>query len=140
MVTSFLERPDGRILLLRRSQHVGSFRGHWAGVSGFLEEPTACAQAVKEVGEETGIAPDSLTLAAEGSPVYARDGSRVYVVTPFRFTVDRPGIHLDWEHTRSEWVRPSAIAGRRTVPKLLDAWRAVAPRSRRGAPASGAKS
>jgi 8-oxo-dGTP pyrophosphatase MutT (NUDIX family) len=129
VVTSFLEKDDGRILLLRRSGRVGSFRGFWAGVSGFLEEVTPKAQAFREIEEETGIPSPLLALVSEGAPVYARDRDRVYVVHPFRFRTGESEVRLDWEHSESEWVRPSEIRERSTVPRLKDAWEAVAPGS-----------
>ena len=125
VVTSFLERPDGRILLLRRSEKVGSFRGAWAGVSGFLEDPTPEDQAIREIREETGVPAASLTLRAHGRPVLAREGQRVFVVEPFRFGVEEPAIRLDWEHTEFAWVDPAEIDRRPTVPKLGQAWEAV---------------
>ncbi len=130
VVTSILEREDGRILLLERSDRVGSFRGRWAGVSGFLEDPTPLAQATREVHEETGLAPDDLSLAAEGAPVYSRDEATVYVVHPFRFRVARTDVALDWEHRRAEWVEPAEIRRRPTVPKLDRVWEHVAPPGR----------
>jgi ADP-ribose pyrophosphatase YjhB (NUDIX family) len=127
VVTAFLERPDGKVLLLQRSSRVGSFQGRWAGVSGFLEDPTPLAQAVREVGEETGLEPTELELARAGRSIYARDGGRLYVVHPFRFRVLRSDVRLDWEHTTAEWVEPSEIRTRPTVPKLDRAWEAVRP-------------
>ena len=54
VVTCFLTHR-GRILLLKRSDRVGSYRGRWAGVSGYMEtEPDA--QALVEIFEETGLA------------------------------------------------------------------------------------
>lgn len=126
VVTSFLERADGRILLLERSDAVGSFRGHWAGVSGYLEDPSPLDQAVREIREETGLPAEDLELKAAGDPVLARDGNRVFVVHPFRFRVRRTEVHLDWEHRRSEWVEPGEIARRKTVPKLGRVWDSVA--------------
>jgi hypothetical protein len=125
VVTSFLERDDGRILLLERSSQVGSFQGHWAGVSGFLEDPTPLEQAFREILEETGLGAGDLDLRAEGAPVLARDGSRVFVVHPFRFRARRTDIRLDWEHTRSEWVLPEEVRRRPTVPKLDRVWESV---------------
>ncbi len=130
VVTSFLERADGRVLLLRRSDRVGSFRGRWAGVSGYLEEPSPGAQARREIREETGIAAGDLEAVAEGAVVYARDGDRVYAVSPFRFRVSAPRIRLDWEHSEYAWVDPAEISHRDTVPKLDRVWRAVAAPSR----------
>ncbi len=127
VVTTFLERSDGAILLLQRSGAVGSFQGRWAGVSGFLEDPSPVEQALREVREETGLDRDELRVAAAGSPVLARDAARVFIVHPFRFRVDRTNVTLDWEHTQAEWVAPSEIRRRPTVPKLDRVWEAVAP-------------
>ncbi len=127
VVTAFLRRDDGRILLLRRSEKVGSFRGRWAGVSGFLEDPTPAEQAFREVREETGLDRPHLGVEKVGRPVFVRDGSTVYTVHPFLLRTRRTDVRLDWEHTECEWVEPSEIERRPTVPHLDRAWRAVAP-------------
>ncbi|MCI4319816.1 MAG: NUDIX domain-containing protein [Thermoplasmata archaeon] len=127
VVTAFLERADGQILVLRRSDKVGSFRGQWAGVSGFLEDPTAEAQALREVQEETGVPASALSLAATGRLVFARDGDRVFAVHPFRFRVGETAIRLDWEHTEFAWIPPGELGARSTVPKLTKVWERVAP-------------
>jgi 8-oxo-dGTP diphosphatase len=127
VVTAFLVRADTKVLLLRRSERVGSFRGRWAAVSGFLEDPTPEGQALREVREETGLAAPEVVVERTGGLVYARDGPRIYVVHPFLLRARRAEIRLDWEHTESEWVDPSEIGRRPTVPNLDRAWRAVAP-------------
>jgi 8-oxo-dGTP diphosphatase len=126
VVTAFLQRPDGRVLLLLRSARVGSFQGRWAGVSGYLEGRAPLEQALREIEEETGITPPEVALASEGRPVLAREGSTIYIVHPFRFRTADRALRLDWEHVRAEWVDPSEIDRRVTVPKLDRAWRAVA--------------
>jgi ADP-ribose pyrophosphatase YjhB (NUDIX family) len=125
VVTALLEREDGRILLLERSSKVGSFQGRWAGVSGFLEDPTPLDQAYREIREEVGLGREGLRLEVEGAPVLARDGARVFVVHPFRFRALTTEIRLDWEHVRAEWVDPVEIRRRPTVPKLDRVWEAV---------------
>jgi 8-oxo-dGTP diphosphatase len=132
VVTAFLERSDGRILLLQRSDKVGSFQGRWAGVSGFLEAATPLEQAFREIQEETNLAGADLELASQGFPILARDGSRVFVVHPFRFRVQRTEVRLDWEHSRAEWVDPLEIGQRPTVPKLDRVWESVAPVAPKG--------
>ncbi|HYA57499.1 MAG TPA: NUDIX domain-containing protein [Thermoplasmata archaeon] len=127
VVTTFLEREDGRILLLQRSEQVGSFQGRWAGVSGFLEDPTPLGQALREVREETGLERAELTVVAEGRPVYARDKAQVFVVHPYRIRTRRTDVRLDWEHTAFEWVDPGEIRHRPIVPKLDRAWESVRP-------------
>jgi hypothetical protein len=129
VVTAFLQREDGRILLLHRSGRVGSFRGRWAGVSGFLEGLPPERQALTEIHEETGIPPARLTLAESAEPILARDGERLYEVHPFRFLVQDPEVRLDWEHTEAEWVEPSELPRRATVPRLQRAWEAVSLRA-----------
>lgn len=127
VVTAFLERDDGAVLLLERSHQVGSFPGQWAGVSGFLEDPNPLDQIYREIREETGLEPTDLRLASVGTPALARDGRRIFVVYPFRFRAERTDVRLDWEHTRAEWVAPSEIRRRTTVPKLDRVWESVAP-------------
>lgn len=128
VVTVFLQRGDGRLLLLRRSGKVGTFQGRWAAVSGFLEDPTPLAQAVREVSEETGLDVGGRPPAASAPPLYVRDGREMFVVHAFRFPVGEVEPRLDWEHTAFEWVSPEEIARRPTVPQLDRAWRSVAPR------------
>ena len=56
VVTCFLEH-DGQIMILRRSERVGTYRGKWAGVSGYIEEgSTPSQQAWIEIKEEAGLA------------------------------------------------------------------------------------
>lgn len=127
VVTALLERADGRVLLLERSGRVGSFRGRWAGISGYLEESSPLAQAFREILEEVGLAERDLELRASGDPVFARDGTIIYVVHPFRFLTRSTQLKLDWENVRAEWVPPEEIPKRPIVPKLDRVWEKVAP-------------
>ncbi len=126
VVTSILEDGTGRVLLLKRSDKVGSFQGLWAGVSGYIEPGvTPRDQAMTEVREETGIAADALTLRKEGPVVYARDGARMFAVHPFLFRVSSPTVTLDWEHTESRWIEPFSLPSFATVPRLDRVFRAL---------------
>lgn len=126
VVTAFLETADREILLLRRSERVGSFPGRWAAVSGYLEDPTPLEQALREIREETGLHGPAVTLLRQGAVVAAREGTVVYLVHPFLFRAQRRHVRLDWEHTEAEWVDPAEILRRSTVPKLAQAWESVA--------------
>ncbi|HEO64387.1 MAG TPA: hypothetical protein ENI73_00810, partial [Spirochaetes bacterium] len=66
VVTSFL-LYDQKILILKRSQKVGSQRGKWAGVSGYLEGNEPLNQAYKEIREETSLGEKDIILIKEGS-------------------------------------------------------------------------
>ncbi len=55
VVTVFVSHHR-RILLLRRSDRVGSYRGRWAGISGYVEQnEDPLRRAVKEISEEVGL-------------------------------------------------------------------------------------
>jgi 8-oxo-dGTP diphosphatase len=128
VVTSFLERR-GLILLLKRSDRVGSFRGYWAGVSGYVEaEPDQ--QSLTEIFEETGLSAGELTLLKKGPELTLDDpdnGVR-WVVHPYYYHVDpRADIAIDWEHTATCWIRPEQIEEYDTVPLLKEALRCVLP-------------
>ena len=122
VVTAFLER-EGRILVVRRSEKVGSFRGKWSGVSGFLEGPDPEAHARREVEEETGIT--DLSLLAAGPVVRGRGDQTVYAIHPFRFSAPRGDVRLDWENVEHRWVTLDEMARLDAVPNLLAAYRAT---------------
>ncbi len=132
VVTAFLlrrGRGGDRVLLLRRSGRVGTYRGRWAGVSGYLEDEPL-PQALREVAEETGLGAEDVAVLAYGPPVVAPDPrlGRRWVVHPFLLAV-RPGreVRLDWEHVAARWVPPASVFFYPTVPRLPEALHAVYP-------------
>ena len=121
VVTCFLE-SGGEILLLRRSDQVGSYRGRWAGVSGYIET-TADEQALTEIAEETSLGRDDLELTKKGKPLAAKDEELgvKWVVYPYLFHIkDRDKIRIDWEHKETRWIHPEDIDDFQTVPKLKE--------------------
>lgn len=120
VVTAFL-RHQGKILLLKRSDRVRTYRGRWAAVSGSLEEPTPLAQALREIREETGLGEADLCLvaAAPCQEVVDAELATRWLIHPFLFEVNgSPGVRLDWEHEECRWVEPTELAHHRTVPAL----------------------
>lgn len=129
VVTSFIRHRD-RILLLRRSGRVGTYRGKWAGVSGYLEESTPLAQALKEIYEETGLEESQVTLVSSGRPLEVSDKKlgTCWLVHPFLFETGAPEkIKLDWEHVEMRWVAPTELRLLSTVPKLAEAYEGCMP-------------
>lgn len=124
VVTAFLER-DGKVLLLRRSEDVGSFHNRWSAVSGYLEKGPI-EQAKTEVREETGFEPGE--LKEEGEKVVAKGEGTVWIVHPFLFEFDREKINLNFENLEYRWVNPEEMRDMRTVPKLWEAYKAVKER------------
>jgi 8-oxo-dGTP diphosphatase len=122
VVTCFLE-SNGEILILRRSQAVGSYRGQWAGVSGYIES-TPDEQALTEIEEETSLKRGDVELVKRGAPLAVEDeGLRTrWLIHPYRFRIkDRDKIRIDWEHQELKWIKPADIDSYPTVPKLKEA-------------------
>ncbi|MFB6303024.1 MAG: NUDIX domain-containing protein [Haloferacaceae archaeon] len=125
VVTCFL-RHDGRVLLTRRSDAVGTYVGRWAGVSGYVEgDPgDALDDARREISEETGL---DATLVRAGDPLDLTDGGRAWTVHPFLFEASDRGVRPNEELADWEWVHAPAMHDRETVPGLWAAYRRVAP-------------
>ncbi|GAB7019286.1 initiation factor 2B [Halostagnicola bangensis] len=146
VVTAFV-RNRGEVLLLCRSDAVGTYTGQWGGVSGFAEGDPA-EQVRVEIAEETGLE-DEVSLVRSGRELRVTDEEleREWVVHPYLFECDSRDVALSAEHDEFEWVsptvafdpdgleeqsdtNPSEVAGvddRQTVPKLWEAYERVAP-------------
>ena len=129
VVTCFLRRSDQaepRILLVRRSQRVGSYHSRWAGVSGFVEEGVSPdEQAYTEIREETGLQGEQVRMRKRGAVVEYEDASigRHWFIHPYLFDVLAPeAIQLDWEATEMRWITPAELEQFETVPKLKEAY------------------
>lgn len=134
VVTAFLRYND-RILLLRRSADVGTYKGRWAGVSGYLETRSPLTQAWREIKEETGLTKRQAHLVCEGAPIEvpAPEHNTCWVVHPFLFDIDDPtDITLDREHEEQTWILPAEILGYSTVPSLVKALAVCLERERSG--------
>jgi len=119
VVVTVIAKKDDRILILKRSRRVGTFKEHWAGVSGsILPGEKAAEAAIRELREETGRAPSSPNRIIQCDPVYARDSGTIWKVHPFLMELDSDKISLDWEHDEYRWIAPSELTRYQTVPRL----------------------
>ena len=132
VVTAFL-RNRGEILLLRRSDAVGTYAGLWGGVSGFADDDPD-TQVRTEINEETGLeSGDAASFVRSGRPVQFEDAAleREWVVHPYLFDSETRDVELSEEHDASEWTSPTEILDpaddRKTVPELWTAYERVAP-------------
>jgi len=128
VVAAFLSRGR-RILLLRRSAQVGTYRGRWAGVSGYVER-VPLEQALTELQEEVRIEASEVRLRGIGAPVPVDDDDegRRWLVYPFLFAFAPPREpEPDWESVESRWVKPEEVRELPTVPGLADVVAAVWP-------------
>ena len=132
VVSCFLLRTDmdqPRLLIVQRSQRVGSYNARWAAISGFLESGvTPDEQAYTEIREETGLQGKQIRMLKRGKVIEYQDASigRHWYIHPFLFEVLTPdAIALDWEATGMRWIVPSEIQAFQTVPKLDEAYQSA---------------
>ena len=123
VVTVFLTL-GGKVLVLKRSDKVRTYKGHWAGVSGYLESADPLKQAYEEMFEEMGLDREDVSLVKMGKPLEVVDPveEHTWRVHPFLFAVQSPDkIRLDWENVDMRWVFPEEIVQLQTVPALKEA-------------------
>lgn len=114
-------------VLLRRSVHSptrGS--GRWTTVSGSAETgPERAAR--RALLTETGLSAGEFTLVRAGEPFLVTVDSERRRVTPFLFDCGRRGVTTGDDTTRAEWVPPTAMLSRETVPGLWESYDRVRP-------------
>jgi diadenosine tetraphosphate (Ap4A) HIT family hydrolase len=140
VVTCFLEH-GGAICLLKRSEFVGSGRGKWHAVSGYLPEgKDPLGHAYDELAEETGLTRGHLQLRRAVGPLLFPDraGGRPWEVYPYLFSTATAALTLNWEHVAYVWVRPEGLADYDCLPWLRALYDAVAPDGA-GAPRSNSR-
>jgi 8-oxo-dGTP pyrophosphatase MutT (NUDIX family) len=123
VVTVFLTW-GAKVLVLKRSRKVGTYKGHWAGVSGYLESADPLEQAYVEMAEELGLGKEDVSMVRMGKPLEVFDPARerAWRVHPFLFIVHKPDkIRLDWENVEMRWILPEEIVQLQTVPALKEA-------------------
>jgi PncC family amidohydrolase len=125
VASSFVEY-NGKILILKRSKRVGSYRGKWGVVSGHIEEGETEEQtALKELLEETGIVKEDIHMLFKSSSFEISDtklGIR-WEITPFRIIIrSEKNIKIDWEHVDFRWIKPSEINNFKTAPLLYEGY------------------
>jgi 8-oxo-dGTP pyrophosphatase MutT (NUDIX family) len=101
----------GQICIARRSVRVGTARGLWSVVTGYLEPDTdPLSQVITELREELGLVPPDVVLVRRLAPVPLTSAAsgKQFLVYPFLFEcVASEGIVLNWEHDEVQWVDPS---------------------------------
>ena len=129
VVTCFL-RNRGEVLVIRRSDAVGTYPGRWGGISGYVEEDPGgedpAETARREIAEETGLL-DAVTLTRRGEPLTVVDEEYRFRVHPFLFDCADRGVEPNEEIDRFRWTAPTTMLDMETVPSLWETYRRIAP-------------
>ncbi|MDE1857333.1 MAG: NUDIX domain-containing protein [Candidatus Micrarchaeota archaeon] len=111
----------GRILLMKRSNRVGTYRGKWHSVAGYLDEPVPVRQKMlEELREEIGIGPRHVESLRLGKPYsfYDRELGKRWITCLGRADIKTDRITPDWESVDYRWVYPGQLKGFDLVPKF----------------------
>ncbi len=107
---SFL-KCGNEILILKRSEKVGTYRNRWSVIAGYLDELKPVGEKVKEeVKEETGVEDEKISSIELGDSFRFEGEKTTWVPHPALVEVeDKPEIDLNWEHTDYKWVKKDEI-------------------------------
>lgn len=110
---------DGQLLLLKRSDKVGNYKGRWNVVAGYYDELKSVEEkALEEVGEETGILEGQISniKTCQNFKLIDKEINKIFYVFPVLIYLNcKPEIKMDWEHTEYKWIDPADSDGYETV-------------------------
>ena len=118
VATSILKNSD-EILILKRSEKVGSFQGYWSGCSGYVEKnETPEETSLKEIREETGIEEKQLKLLVIGDVHRVEKDTGMWLIHPYLYETDTKTVKLDWENDEYVWIKKEELEKYKFVPEL----------------------
>ena len=118
VATSILKNSD-EILILKRSEKVGSFQGYWSGCSGYIEKnETPEETSLKEIREETGIEEKQLKLLVIGNVQRVEKNTGTWLIHPYLYETNTKTIKLDWENDEHVWIKKEELEKYKFVPGL----------------------
>jgi 8-oxo-dGTP pyrophosphatase MutT (NUDIX family) len=126
VVTVLLVNDEKKILILKRSNLVKTYKGLWGGVAGYVEKDEKPYEtALKEIKEEVGLENKDVELLKQLNPIsfidYYEAKKYDWKIFPFLFKIkEKRKIKIDWEHSQYRWISPSQIQKFETVPHLKE--------------------
>lgn len=121
VITVFVEH-GGRVLLMKRSDKVRTYKGKWNTVAGYLDTLEPLRDKInEELREEIGIRPQDVESIKLGEKYTFTDKEigLTWITYPLLVSLKRkPDIKLEEEHTEHRWIKPEEIKNFDIVPKI----------------------
>jgi len=123
-VTTVFVRKGNKILLMKRSEKVRTYKELWNTVAGYLDEVIPLEEKVlEELDEEISVTEEDITSIQFSEPHTFTDKkiNKTWITYPVLVTVKKDTkINTDWEHTKYRWIDPEELKYYETVPKLKE--------------------
>ena len=95
----------GLLFLVLKRAKTKMYEHVWQGVAGKIEDgETSWEAAIRELKEETGLAPLKIFVADHVSKFYETNGDRINLVPVFGIEVDSEIVIISREHCDHKWV------------------------------------
>ena len=95
----------GLLFLVLKRAKTKMYEHIWQGVAGKIEDgETSWEAAIRELKEETGLAPLKIFVADHVSKFYETNGDRINLVPVFGIEVDSERVIISQEHCDHKWV------------------------------------
>lgn len=120
----------GKILLVRRSDEMQLYPGHWNGISGFLDDQKDLrGKAEEEMGEEIGMTPDCIESVELGEifDQESPDYGKTWVVHPLLVRVNTDRVVLNWEGAEYRWMNIEEAESLVLLPGFSEVLKHVRP-------------
>lgn len=121
VATVFVEYA-GRVLLMKRSNKVRTYRRKWNTVAGYLDTLEPLQDKIyEELREEIGLEPEDVESIKVGETYTFKDKEigLTWITYPVLVTLKRkPEIKLQEEHTQYRWIKPEELKTYEIVPKI----------------------
>ena len=119
VVTAIIEN-DNKLLILKRSEKVKSYKHKWSGISGYFEKnEDLLSRALIEIYEETQIKKENIILRKILEEIEIENSKKI-IVQPFFFSSKTNIISLNWENDDYKWIKEEEVKSYDTVPKLIE--------------------
>lgn len=122
VVTVFVRQArTKKILLLQRSDQVGTYAGLWNTVAGYLDDEKSPEEKARiELHEELNLDPTRFRFIKEGPVFEFKDPvlNRSWIVHPLLFETDQEEVTLNWEHVAYQWANQEELMKYPMTPQL----------------------